>query len=507
MTSTPRQDTDDGAALILALIVITVVGLVVSVLLSFGDSSLRTTVALRTQTAAAYDADGAAQAAINALRRGSFQNASGTQCFGTSNTLVLPNFYRSAGGNDSAAVDCAPDPGSGASGSIVPINNANRPGSAILTLGTAPETGLNVSVSGGGTLRVHGGIFSNSNIDANAGSITTNTSVIARGACTGPIISVPSPVCNYATADPRGVDPNYPAPTAAVTPRAVPACTGKNKLVTFTPGLYTDVTSLNTMTRASGCKDSIWYFPPGTYYFNFNAGSSLANTWTIDTGWLVGGTPKAPLVAGTAPTIPGSCVSPITSTSAVGVQFVFGGESHLALSHAQAELCGTYSLTAPPIAVYGLKTAVGTVPAESGCVTQTPYPTAGCALIRSDNSPNSAFYIQGTTYTPRAALDIQLNNATGQVFKFGVIVRELVLGMTGSFSLTDPVIEVPDNSPGYRFGDTVTYLNVYVCPGASTCSSSTGKLRLRAKVALVDPTGTVVPGARTVTVLGWSVQR
>ena len=47
-------------------------------------------------------------------------------------------------------------------------------------------------------------------------------------------------------------------------------------------------------------------------------------------------------------------------------------------------------------------------------------------------------------------------------------------------------------------------LNVYVCPGSSTCGS--GQLQLRTKVLIIDPSAIPVPGARQMTVLSWSLQ-
>lgn len=503
---------DSGAALVLALILVTVVGIVTAVVLSFADSSLRTTVNLRAQAATAANADGAAQIAINKLRTGTY-NGSANKCFGsapTDDTVSLaPTVF---GSTDSYAVTCAPDTANSAADPNVAITSANRPGSAILTLGTSTlEDGINLKVSSNGTLKVHGGVFSNSNINVAQGSLDTNASVTARTNCTGTITSIPTKACNIGAAvDTRGLDPNYPAPTAAATPQSVPSCNGNNKLVTFTPGLYdaTDIAALNNMTKSSGCKNSIFYFPPGTYYFNFPA----STPWVIDTGYVVGGTPTTPLVAGTAPTIPGACQSPIPPDPLppggwtkpgpnAGVQFVFGGGSQIDLKAAQAEICGTYSATSPPIAVYGLKTAVGGVPAQSGC-TIAP---AGCPVILTENSPNSKFYIQGTTYVPNASLNISLNNATGQVFRFGVIARSLSLSPTGSADLSSPVIEVPDEQPAYGLR-TVVYLNVYVCPGVSTCSAS-GTLRLRAKVGILDPSGLPDPPKRQILVYSWSVQR
>lgn len=513
-----RRSDDSGASLVLALIFITVGAVVLAAILSFADVSMRTTIILRSQAADSAGADGAAKIAVNALRQGTYSMAGG-DCFASGNTLQLPNFYQpQTGGATSATVTCEPDGNHSVLDPGVIITPANRPGSAILTLAplASSEDGVRLNVAGGRTLRVHGAVYSNSTINVALGTLESNTSVTARGACSGTINSTPARQCNIGTgADPRSVDPNYPPPTAPTTLRAVPTCPGNNSLVTFTPGRYTDLNALRDMTKSGGgghCKDSIFYFPPGAYYFDFSSN----NPWPIETGYLVAGTPTTPLVAGTAPSIPGSCQSPIPPNPLppggwvrpgpnAGVQFIFGGNSHIEVKQAQVEICGTYSTTSPPLAVYGLKTAVGPVPAQSGCVTQTPYPSTGCAMLKSDNSPNSRVYVQGTTYAPRAALDISLNNATGQVFRFGVIARTLLLSPTGSANLSGPVIEVPDDSTGTGMR-SIVYLTVYLCPNSGSCSTS-ATVRLRAKVGIADPTGVPVPGTRHITVYSWSVLR
>jgi hypothetical protein len=503
---------DRGASLVIALIFVTVVSVVVTVALSFADTSIRTTVALRGQATAAASADGAAQIAINTLRRGSYTGTG--NCFDSGPALTLSNVYQPPSGPaDSAAVTCENDAGHGGDGGL-PINSSNKPGSAILTLGTSSsENGIFVKVSGGGQLKVKGGIFSNSNINVTLGSLAAQLAgVKARTACTGTITSTPPPACNIGNvADPKGNDPLYVPTGAPATPRTVPSCPGDGKVVEFQPGLYDDgdINALNGLTRSSGCKNAIFWFHPGTYYFDFPSNKP----WLIDTGYLVGGLPQPgrPFVDGEPPTIPGACQAPIPPADGspwikpppdAGVQFVFGGTSQFQIKAAQFELCGTYQSDKPPIALFGLKTAVSGVPAQSGCAVTV----GGCPTVQSDNSPNSRFFVQGTTYVPGGSLDIALNNNTGQVFRYGVIARSLALNPTGSANLSQPVIEVPDDAPGGG-KRTVLYLSVYVCQGAGTCSSGTGRLRLRAKVAINDPTGATVPGAREVTVLSWSVAR
>ncbi len=506
---------DSGTSLVLALIFVVVGAVALGAILTFADASMRTTMAVRQQAINAAAADGAAKLAINQLRNGDYSYAGGN-CFGTAPDFAVPNFQPAGANPIAAVVTCEPDVTHSATEYGLAITPANRPGSAILTMAPlgSSENGIRLDVAGGRTLRVHGDIYSNSTINVVQGSLVTNTAVRARGTCSGTITSTPAPQCGLGSGpDPRSVDPNYAAPTAPATPRTVPPCSGANKLVTFSPGLYTDLVGLNNMMRSSGCRDSIFHFLPGTYYFNFPG----SGEWLIDTGYLVAGTPTSPLVAGTAPSIPGACQSPIPPNPIPpggwvrpgpnsGVQFVFGGQSRVRVKAAEVEICGTYSTTSPPIAVYGLKAAVGSVPAQSGCITATPYPSTGCAVIKSDNSPNSAVYIQGTTYAPRAAFDISLNNLTGQVFRYGIIARTLLLAPTGSADLSGPVIEVPDetNGAGMR---SVIYLNVYICPGANSCTVGAGLKRLSVKVALVDPSGIPAAGAREVTVYSWSVLR
>jgi hypothetical protein len=139
--------------------------------------------------------------------------------------------------------------------------------------------------------------------------------------------------------------------------------------------------------------------------------------------------------------------------------------------------------------------------------TQGSAGTGKCAVIYTATNYKGAFYIQGTTYTPAAAIDIALSNITAQVLRFGVIARALDLWETGAVSYQGPVIEIPDNSPGYGIGDTVVHLSVTVCPGASTCAYDPSNVSLRARVYIHDPTGGPVAGSRQMAVQSWAVLR
>jgi hypothetical protein len=704
---------DDGAVLLIALFIVTTIALVTNAVLSRTAGSLQITVAMRDQSTSAYDADGAGQIAINQIRRSTFNNSDdGTKCFGNagslgqSDTLPLPAVYPATTGRlssaaSSASVVCTPEPGTGAQGSPVPITSQNKPGNAILTLGSDPsEDGVHVKANNN-AFRVHGSIVSDSNIAVTNGSIVSNAAVLAHTGCSGPITSNPAPVCNAGTVS----DPNYTFEPAYGTPanvvpsyRAVPStCPGG--VVTFSPGYYDDATALNNLTTGNGsCASKVWWFTPGTYYFDFHNNlsdpsydsvlGSGGDTWTVSRGTLLAGTPtdaagNVVSVPPASPSIPGACQNPINSTSAVGVQFIFGGDSQLVISGsgnnaANAEICGSYSATRPPIALYGLQSGSDSVTNLSGAstlkttnvvptnfgnasvanlaasdgafatwansssgnktgtvtlngfaplsavpagsvlksatlrvvhrepastsspsaptVTVTPtggsalspktltlsaaawktdtvdltsslaaavhdtgfsgasmvfsagmkgagnedldtmqldlsyiapafraettssipgnclastYPANGsCAVLSTSTSYAGAFFIQGTTYAPVAPVDLTLNNVTSQVLRFGLVSRTLWIKETGSLNYSGPVIEVPDNSPGYGIASTILNLKVYVCVGVttSTCDAS-GKLALVARVQIWDPSGDPSDKKRQVAVLSWSQRR
>ncbi len=157
------------------------------------------------------------------------------------------------------------------------------------------------------------------------------------------------------------------------------------------------------------------------------------------------------------------------------------------------------------------------------CVGVMPYTGgsgADCAFL-STTGPGTAFYSQGTTYTPRAAIDVTLNNVSEQVFKFGLVTRTLRFDITGSSTFQEAVIAVPGNSPGYASTVPVAvYLQTYLCPPGATCAAPPNPApfgwkasdhgwvrRVAARVDYKDPSGNPLPPSRVVTVRDWSYRR
>jgi hypothetical protein len=701
---------DDGASLILALMFVTGIGLVVGSLLTFSGTSLRAASTMSDRARTDYNVDGALQTAVNTVRQSTYDNAGGQTCL-TGGGLDVPM------PTGTVKVTCAPADGTGAAAGLVPISSANKPGSAILTLGTSGgEPGIGLSSNG--TLLVKGKVVSNSSITGGGASSALSSpwaQVRAKGACTATVTSTPAAACNYTpTTDaddfadpatlPASASAYAPPPTTVsdLTYRSVPACA--SNLVTFQPGYYDDAMALTALTGGGGtCNGRTFWFKPGQYYFDFHnaeGGGGLtsgSDVWTVSdaNARIVAGTPQGWTTSPfTAPTIPGACVSPLTTTSNAGVQFAFGGDSRLVVTAGQAEICGQYSSNKPSLAVYGMPSGAdpvntfvattnggGTTPSgaqafaplsavkdqddtgattsldstgatgdttasmkltdfttanipagsilqsaqleirhretvtsgslktlqasasidtggtptavpataltvssgwrtdtitvpvsalqtklhsgsavlssaqvdaivakktgstqnkvtvavdsvqlrisykppavrgetttiagSANCVGTAPYVpgSSNCALITTSGA-QTRLYIQGTTYTPKAALNIALTNISAQVFRAGLISRSLRITVTASASYSGPVIEIPDDSPGFAAAPLDVYFLAYVCPSGATCTGAPpgGSWRRagQAEVTYTDASFSPTAGSRQVTVKVWQIPR
>lgn len=497
---------DSGVSLTMVLIFVTVVAVVIGAVLSFADVNFKTTIQLRLQSETAAAADGAGQIAVNALRKSLYDGTG--DCLGTSDTLKLNQFYDSpTGTKTSAAIKCGLDTDLTVSDGGIPISSANKPPKAILNLSSIDPL---VFDPNGHTIRVKGSIYSNDDIFVSgSGRLRATGAIEARATCFGDMQSTPPPDC-LNIFDPPYPDPNYSNPPTggSVPDRSVPSCPlggPSPKKVTFQPGRYSGFSTrnaLNALTRPSGCNNAIFAFGPGIYYFDFDG------DWEIETGYVVAGD-LVNVNAGTVPKIPGSCKVPAppdpvptggfvaqNPASPAGAIFMLGRTAQIRVSSsADFEICGPYSATRPPIAIFGVDDTIpGVIQDQDGCITN-----GTCPAIDTQGGAN--FVVQGTAYLPRANVELSINSPSIQTFSAGVIARSLNLRNNGSVAY--PVAQLPDNSAGV--GERiVVYLKVYVCPNATTCDT-TGTIRLDAKVALTyAPGGT---GSPTMTVLTWNVKR
>jgi hypothetical protein len=384
------ERSDAGASLIFVLAFVTGVGLIVSALLSFSGTALGGVKSTKYRNDVSYDVDGALKAGISQIRNSQFQDMDPTTCGsyltspdGSSSTTVL-NFPASNQSGQKVVVTCDGGPNTGLDAENVPVNAANRPGQAVLTLA---DSGVGFSNSHNGDLLVKGKVRSNSAINSTPGSITVISGDLKAPACSG-TVTAQAPGTKDCTAPATWTDPNYVADSGPMTHRTVPPC--NSTIVTFSPGLYDDAGALSD--RVNTCHTRVFWFQPGVYYFDFrndapgaSGSSGYLPSLSSSTEWLISNQ-NVRIVAGkptfsttdppTSLTIPGACVSPLDSTADnSGATFVFGASSRLNLSKGQMEICGQYHKARLPIAIYGAPSTAVSDPHATATVT-TP-DTAG----------------------------------------------------------------------------------------------------------------------------------
>jgi hypothetical protein len=405
-------NTDEGASLIMVLAFVTFIGLIAGAMLNFSGASLRGASSTKYRGDVSYDVDGALQAGINQIRNSKFVNTDPAACgkfltnangtgTGTALTFPGPNL-----GQD-VVVKCQGGPSTGMDGNSVPVYSTNRPGQALLTL--APS-GTNISSTHNGTLNIKGKVSANGGITASPGSIAVqNAKVVAGGSCSG-VTSTVSVECNSAASF---SDPDYTVATGTMAHQGVPACSGSQKLVKFSPGYYDNAVGLSNIMKGGGCKAVTYWFQPGVYYFDFrnslSTASGLASVlpsgsdeWSVNDAdvHIIGGTlsgiTEAQAAAGTVPSLPGSCVSPLTTKTNNGVMFVFGGDSRINIAKGKMELCGQYYADKLPIAVYAAKAGADTG-SDTALVPATAVGTSTSGDDPFDNNPAGALRTADST--------------------------------------------------------------------------------------------------------------
>ncbi len=336
---------DDGSALVVALVVLTVVSLAASAMIGLADTTLRAgNKGLRPARTQIFAADGAVDAAIRRI-----VNDEGiAQYPATDCGLDVP--ADAALGTPAVEVVCVPQVGS-RTDTAAPVGQEQFPSQTILTLGrranwpgngdrfwpfnwnlisgppsSDPSYGVEpgilfrASVLGSASpITIAGDLFSNSTITAEGGAVTDlDGDIAARGACSASVTALSGiKACSIGYGDDGlGADPLYAhrGQTEGFPQlRSVPAqCTGAT-LQTFEPGFYNDSAALSRLFRDSSCNDKDFWFKPGLYYFDFrntdtppacNVSGSPVNQvhqWCIDSAahtsptrpHIVGGTPVA----------------------------------------------------------------------------------------------------------------------------------------------------------------------------------------------------------------------
>jgi hypothetical protein len=171
----------------------------------------------------------------------------------------------------------------------------------------------------------------------------------------------------------------------------------------ISPGYYTDssvLTPASYTANAKTCSSGYLYFQPGVYYFDFGVDPTFTSTvWSVAANLkVVGGEPNGwdPNTANSLPPAPGVGAAAACKTEAnggtAGVQFVFGGASHMDVTAAGStvELCAdpTPTGTNQQIAIYGQPSGATTTTQTVTRVptTSVPTPSSGWTGLSPTNN-------------------------------------------------------------------------------------------------------------------------
>jgi hypothetical protein len=366
---TTETRNEEGSILVMALVVLSVIGLVVGVALNYANSSLRATNKVyKPERTKLYDAESAVQTAIQYVNQNPIAGAQPVSGVETCPTSALT--YPGASGN--ITVNVCPQ-----AGSFVP---RGRPQAVLLTL--APlggPAGLSKQGGSSGQLLVQGDAWINSSVANNGtgGMTFSNGRLFARGTCQEPITVVAPGTknCNLGSAPSPSIsqDPNY-QPAISSLPAAGHAvgCDAVHHVLTLAPGTY-DGTLLGSLTNACSTTGGIVLAPgstdapaDSTYYFH---------DLTLPGGRVVAGTAVASWLNNpTDDTTFGSRCDEAQR----GVQLVLGANATMDEGPGdQFEACGFNSSQVgqdpnaghPRMVLYGLKNSIGGTSAQSGTAT------------------------------------------------------------------------------------------------------------------------------------------
>jgi hypothetical protein len=188
-----------------------------------------------------------------------------------------------------------------------------------------------------------------------------------------------------------------------------------------------------------------------------------------------------------------------------GAEFIFGGTSQVHITNERFEICAPAVGTREQNAIFGVKTAVGSLAPQSGCViaqvTNNPCMFFSADGKHGNDSPVSIMH--GTIYAPAAALEFILKKYTYQAVSRGIIARTVSMDVYPNSAYSDPVIYSPD------FGTVAgadREMLMTACEDGSVSSCTKPKLRALVRIRDHDDFNILSIGNK-VTVESWTIVR
>jgi Tfp pilus assembly protein PilX len=486
---------EEGSALIVALAFLMLFALLVPALLGLANTSILATERLAERRATVYAADAAMEAAIQNVR----YNLDAGRDPSIPGVQPCPDLTTSVNGV-AVTVKCEGQDGSGVVGS------GDAPAPAVQSVGTYATGTCRTIVNGkkvegknerGIVVRkdnakyiVVGGMSANTKLcqEGQKSTVTVQQGVIRGNPCV--IAYATSALVPPCAAGGSVTDPGY-VPYAKVKPAAVssvpttcPTASTWNKVVQIPPGTYTGtpLSNLKKVFPAAACKGAVFWFKPGSYYFEggavwkvnpadlsasqpSNIVAGAAKGWSTGSGAACSGFPTGWFVCNSKPRptvpFPGACMldtdypdppGPPSNPLDAGVEFIFGKDAGMSLDKGNIEMCpppvprgyGNDPTKDQRISFYEVKNDNDVFTGSkgaTGCMIKEPYPGSGTCLFLKTNSKKIAIY--GTVYAPRAPVLIT-KEFSATVLARGVIARTVWIQATPKKSVPVVAAVPPD---------------------------------------------------------------
>jgi hypothetical protein len=428
---------ESGVALLMALLFITVMGLIVGATAVYAGAIGRQSFSARKIQVRETGTNGGMEWAVNTLRQGkdAFCQKSGVD------RQVLP-----IGGRE-VEVLCKGN-GTGSSGKnawALYINAVGGPQNVLRTNGASVSTLKHIigPVYNGGGWDIHADLYVDGDVQV-PGSCTPPTSVAnpAPGdlyplygtlrSCSVPLNDpsvIPTPVPAPCGAPATCTNPPYQRLDAAGAVM-IPANTNSETCRVFSPGFYANAPDLAGLN----------FFRPGVYYFDFN------QTWKIRTA-VRGGDPRpgssTVAVESIKTSIP-KCVGAPAAAAPYGVVFVFGKQAALDMDNQGRLELFSYQSTpgAPsPPSIVGVSNL-------AGASTVTPWPSSASTLplakeLVSVGTAQPEFVIHSGLFAPENALAFKGSNDAKQLILNSVVVARFEMQASNSITSDNFGIQVP----------------------------------------------------------------
>ncbi len=394
---------DDGAMLILVLVVFTVIAIIVAAVVSQVETGVKGTPIVRSHLAKVYAADAGMEDALQSIKRDNML------CPDPAHEYDFP-----AQTFNSRQVDVHCKTISGSANGLL--------GYAVVVLD--PTDSLTTQGGVSVAKQIDGPIYAkqlpaSSNVAVTRGDVTEQKGRCSTDADKPADMTIATGYAFHCVPTGPVPDPDHALPSSVPTNAPAPNTTTVPGCKIFKPGKYTSAPVF--------AADN--YFASGVYYFD-NVG-----TITISSERAVAGKQASNelLINGNV-----ACATDAqagVSGSATGVKFIFGGNSALLVDNPSGEM----EMFSWDDGVAGSSTAgtegisIQTVDTTSGGWTKSTL-AAGDAVIRVGDGTNTALSVHGMVYTPNALVDFAATNTSFAQLRGGLVAARLKLQASASAS-------------------------------------------------------------------------